>query len=102
MGCYDRRMRRMTGEAGVKRRGSILILVVGVLVLLAISATVYVGVGRRERLSSSAQESSAIQSEVINKIVEFLGQTLTDDLYSVNPRRGDDGRNTRARTARTA
>lgn len=88
MGCYDRRMNRRTGEANVKRRGSILILVVGVLVLLAISATLYVGVGRQERLSSSAQESSAIQSEVINKIVEFLGQTLTDDLYSVNPKRG--------------
>ena len=55
--------RRAVGQPNVRlaRRGSIIILVVGVLVLLAIAATLYMGVGQQERVSSAAQETTAVR-----------------------------------------
>ncbi len=68
----------------LERRGSVLILVVGVLVLLAISATVYMGIGQQERISASSQELSAATTEATNKTIDHIGKLLTDDLYPVD------------------
>lgn len=67
-----------------QRRGSILILVVGVLVLLMISATVYVRVGRLERTSSAAAEQQAITSDTNKKIIDYIGRILSQDLFGMN------------------
>ncbi|MFW5653552.1 MAG: hypothetical protein ACOC0P_05860, partial [Planctomycetota bacterium] len=77
---------RSTSSIGGRReRGSVLILVVGVLVLLAISATVYVSVGRMERLQSTAQESFVVRDEAAAKIVAHLGDVIALDLFGNDP-----------------
>ncbi|MFG0330838.1 MAG: hypothetical protein ACF8PN_13190 [Phycisphaerales bacterium] len=65
-----------------ERRGTILILVVGVLVLLAIIATVYVGVGRLERTVSTAAEAQFFRGEVSSKVVDYIGKILAEDLFA--------------------
>ncbi|MBL1217282.1 MAG: hypothetical protein D8M59_07265 [Planctomycetes bacterium] len=67
-----------------QRRGSILILVVGVLVLLMISATVYVRVGRLERTSSAATESQAVAADSTKKVVDYVGRILAKDLFGMD------------------
>lgn len=62
-----------------------LILVVGVLVLLAISATVYVSVGRMERLQATAQESHMVRNEAAAKVVAHIGDLLALDLFGNDP-----------------
>lgn len=74
---------------GSTRRGSVLILVVGVLVLLAISAAVYVGVGQQERRAAAASEMKSNRDSVISKVVDYLGQILVRDLF------GNDAQATR-------
>lgn len=69
------------GQPPTARRGSVLILVVGVLVLLAISAAVYVGVGQQERLAASASEAKANRDSVSSKVIDNLGQILVLDLF---------------------
>jgi len=63
------------------QRGSILILVVGVLVLLMITATIYVRVGRLERTSSTATEVAADRTVAATKVIDYIGSVLTADLY---------------------
>ncbi len=67
------------------RRGSVLILVVGVLVLLAISAAVYVGVGQQERLAASASEMKSHRDAVAAKAVDYVGQILAYDPFGNDP-----------------
>lgn len=64
-----------------RRRGSVLILVVGVLVLLAISAAAYLSVGQLERVSSDVQKSDVLRAEVAQKVMDHLGGILTADLF---------------------
>lgn len=73
------------------RRGSILILVVGVLVLLMISATVYVRVGRLERISAGAGEMESTRSDTINKVVDHIGHILAYDLFGNDIAYNDQG-----------
>ncbi|MCC6908806.1 MAG: hypothetical protein IT430_12755 [Phycisphaerales bacterium] len=67
------------------RRGSVLILVVGVLVLLAISAAVYVGVGQQERLAASASEMKSHRDAVAAKAVDYVGQIIAYDPFGGDP-----------------
>ena len=62
-----------------RRRGTILILVVGVLVLLMIIGTAYVQVARWDRLSTALPEHDGIDS-VVSATLSLVKQTLADDL----------------------
>ena len=70
-----------SGTLRGQRRGSILILVVGVLVLLAISAAAYLSVGQLERVSSDVQKSDVLRAEVAQKVMDAIGHQLTMDLF---------------------
>lgn len=68
-----------------QRRGSVLILVVSVLVLLAVSAAVYVTLGQQERRSAAAGEMKLHREAVSAKVVDYLGQILVHDLFGNDP-----------------
>lgn len=65
-----------------ERRGSVLILVVGVLVLLAIIASAYVRIGRLERVSASAQQTQSRSTEIIGSVFDYIGLILAKDLFA--------------------
>ncbi len=78
-----RRNRRQTPRP--QRRGSVLILVVSVLVLLAVSAAVYVTLGQQERRGAAAGEMKLHREAVSAKVVDYIGQILVHDLFGNDP-----------------
>ncbi len=82
------RQERMQGAA--PRRGTVLILVIGVLVLLAVSAAAYIGVGKLDRVASQAFTTQVTKEEVAAKVFDYIGTVLTQDLLAADPMRPDD------------
>ena len=70
------------------RRGSVLIIVLGTLALLAVLAVIYVSVGNSDRRTSQAVVVRDRFDQVPDQIADYLAQVIADDVLSVYPQPG--------------
>lgn len=69
------------------RRGSVLVLVVGVLALLAIMALVYATIGQSDRRGAAALVTKSRVDDQSNAIADYLSQLIADNSVAVSYRR---------------
>lgn len=74
-------------SAGPIRRGSVLVLVVGVLALLAIIALVYATIGQGDRRSASALVTKSRIEDQSQAVSDYLAQVIADSTTAVAYRR---------------
>lgn len=74
-------MRRLSGAMNDSRRGSVILLAVGVLAVLAVLALSYVTVARLDRASSQAYANSVNFQQQVNAVVGEMQALLTADLF---------------------
>lgn len=67
------------------RRGSVLILVVAVLVLLALIGTAYIATSRSDRTASAASESAASIDKLASGVVESLANRIAAERIETDP-----------------
>jgi hypothetical protein len=72
---------RAVGRRYAARRGSFLVLVVGVLVLLAVISLVYVSIGRSDRQTSAALEASAEARRVPGEMRDYIRDVIGQDVF---------------------
>ncbi len=82
-----------TRRLDARRRGSLLILTVVVLVLMAIMGAAYMQVARTDRLATRRSEISNLDL-VINGIIAELKKQLAEDLFKPSPDTSDDANDT--------
>ena len=84
-----------TPQRSSRRRGSVLILVVAVLVLLALMGTAYIATSRADRTASATSESTASVDALAKGVVDTLKTQLVNDrIDASNPAVGATLRNT--------
>jgi hypothetical protein len=81
----DRRVNTGGGRAAVSSRGTVLLMVIGVLALMAIIAVVYATIGRGEKSQSTAVVRSERTGEQIGRIGEYLAGVIGEGTRSTVP-----------------
>ncbi len=79
--------------ASTRERGTVLLLIVGVLAMLSIIAVVYAAIGRADRLSSTAYRRETSVDEFVRRVAEYHQQILVDDLFDFTVVLGVDPNN---------
>src|SRR5688500_4962972 len=74
-----RRRRPRRGHAW--RRGSVMIMVVALLVLLAVMGTAYLASSRGDRITSIQSQANQQTEHSINGVISSLQQMLLDDIH---------------------
>lgn len=75
-------LRAAAGAAGsARRRGTIIVLALGVLAILAIAALSYVAIVRTDRDSAVSSQRNINVQEQVNTVVSVIGETLAADLF---------------------
>ncbi|GEM_PF-1999673 len=74
--------RSIRQHAGVHDRGTILLMVLGVLALMAIIAVVYAALGKSDRAASASIVRSTRVDDQVDQIADYLSGVIRDDLFS--------------------
>lgn len=77
-----------------RRRGSILVLVLGTIALMTVLAVFYAAIGKSDRRAGRAFVTRAATDDVPRQVADYIASILADDVFSVFPspeRLGDGG-----------
>jgi hypothetical protein len=80
------------GRAGAARRGSVLLMVVAVLALMAIIAVAYTTLGRADRAASASLVRASRLDDQSAFIRDYLAGVIADDVLSTYAEQDGDGR----------
>ncbi len=77
-----------------RRRGSILVLVLGTIALMTVLAVFYAAIGKSDRRAGRAFVTRAATDDVPRQVADYIASILAEDVFSVYPspeRLGDGG-----------
>lgn len=77
-----------------RRRGSILVLVLGTIALMTVLAVFYAAIGKSDRRAGRAFMTRAATDDVPRQVADYIASIIAEDVFSVYPspeRLGDDG-----------
>ncbi len=91
------------GRSGVHDRGTVLLMVLGVLALMAIIAVVYASIGKADRSTSAAMVRVQRTDDQVDRIAKYVADVIGNDVFSTYAQedlRGSDAANPAGSTVR--
>lgn len=82
-----RNARKRCARGAASERGTVLLMVIGVLALLAVIAVAYVTIGRADRVTSTTIIRQTRIDDQSQAVTDYLTGVIRDDLFSVFPER---------------